>query len=86
MPFFRIFPANLLTVGNVEIHESIITRGMIRNADKVQLILVPENSNLVHSKCHPESGRGSEDDFKKCCDDLYLHESGRVLDWLDGIQ
>jgi hypothetical protein len=72
--------------GGGEIHESIITRGMIRNADKVHLILVPENSNLVHSDCHPESGRGSEQDFKKCCVDLYLHEGGKVLDWLDGIE
>lgn len=72
--------------GGGEIHESIITRGMIRSADKAPLILVPENSNLVHSDCHPNSGRGSEQEFKKCCEDLALHEGTRVLDWLIGIE
>ncbi|MEI7846962.1 MAG: hypothetical protein WCK35_14270 [Chloroflexota bacterium] len=65
--------------GGGEIHDSIITRGMIRNADKVHLILVPENSNLVHSDCHPESGRGSELD-------LHTHEGYKVLEWLERIQ
>ena len=72
--------------GGGEIHESIITRGMIRNSDKVHLILVQENSNLVHSDCHPESGRGSDLDFWKCANDLFLYEGRGVLDWLDQIQ
>ena len=72
--------------GGGEIHESIITRGMIRNADKAHLILVPENSNLVHSDCHPESGRGSEQDFRKCANDLYLYEGSKVLEWLESIE
>ena len=72
--------------GGGEIHESIITRNMIRNADKLHFILVPENSNLVHSLCHPESGRGSDQDFRKCANDLYYHEGGRVLAWLDKIK
>ena len=72
--------------GGGEIHESLITRAMIRNADKVHLILVPENSNLVHSRCHPESGRGSQQDFWKCANDLYLYEGGRVLAWLESIR
>ncbi len=71
--------------GGGEIHESIITRGMIRDKDKVDLILVPENSNLVHSACHPESGRGGDAEFRKCCEDLFVHEDGRVLEWLDRI-
>ena len=72
--------------GGGEIHESIITRGMIRNSDKVHLILVPENSNLVHSDCHPESGRGSDLDFWKCANDLNLHEGNKVFQWLENIQ
>jgi len=59
---------------------------MIRNSDKVHLILVQENSNLVHSDCHPESGRGSDLDFWKCANDLFLYEGRGVLDWLDQIQ
>jgi hypothetical protein len=72
--------------GGGEIHESIITRGMIRNADKVNMILVPENSNLVHSLCHPESGRGSDQDFRKCANDLFHYEGGKVLEWLESIE
>jgi hypothetical protein len=57
MPFFRIFPVDHLADGNVEIHKSIIIWCMIRNAGKTPLVLVPENSNLVYSKCHPKVTR-----------------------------
>ena len=69
-----------------EIHESIITRGMLGDKDKLHLILVPENSNLVHSACHPESSKGSETNFKKCCADLKLNEGDKVLAWLEGVE
>ena len=72
--------------GGGEIHESIITRGMLRDRDKLHLILVPENSNLVHSGCHPKSGRGSDEEFRKCAVDLYFHERDRVLEWLEEIE
>ena len=72
--------------GGGEIHESLITRGMLRDKDKLHLILVPENSNLVHSACHPESGRDSDEDFRKCCADLFVHEDDHVLEWLARIQ
>ena len=73
-------------IGGGEIHESIITRGMIRSIDKACLILVPENSNLLHTACHPDCGRGDDEDFKKCANDLYLHEGKKVLEWLDRIE
>ena len=73
-------------IGGGEIHESIITRGMVRSIDKAYLILVPENSNLLHTACHPESGRGSAEDFLKCANDLYLYEGDRVIQWLDRIE
>ena len=57
MPFIRIFPADHLADRNVEIHKSIITRCMIRNPGKTPLVPVPENSNLVYSKCHPKVAR-----------------------------
>jgi len=47
---------------------------------------VPENSNLVHSICHPESGRGSDLDFWKCANDLLQNEGDRVVEWLDQVQ
>ena len=68
---------DFLSVCGGEIHESIITRGMIRNADKVHLILVPENSNLVHSDCQPESGRGSEQARVPPASNLSSAETGR---------
>ena len=72
--------------GGGEIHESLITRGMLRDVDRADLILVPENSNLVHSECHPESGRGNKCDFHRCANDLVYHEMDRVIEWLDQIE
>jgi len=69
-----------------EIHESLITRGMIRDIDKAELILVPENSNLVHPECHPSSGRGSPEDFSKCCVNLLVCEKDGVMKWFDHIE
>ena len=59
---------------------------MVRSIDKAHLILVSENSNLLHTACHPESGRGSAEDFLKCANDLYLYEGDRVIQWLDQIE
>jgi len=72
--------------GGGEIHESIITRGMIRDISKADLILVPENSNLVHTECHPKSGRGSEKEFILCATNLLVHEKDRVIEWLERIE
>jgi hypothetical protein len=68
-----------------EIHESIITRGMLRDADRSHLILVPENSNLVHTKCHPESGRGGIREFSQCAINLMIWEKDHVIEWLDSL-
>lgn len=68
-----------------QIHESIITRGMLRSVNKAHFILVPQNSNLVHTWCHPESGRGSESDFRRCCMDLLMSEADGVMTWLETI-
>ena len=69
-----------------EIHESLITRAALRDADRAHLILVPENSNLVHTICHPSSGRGNSNQFHNCAIDLFLWEGDGVLDWLDSLE
>jgi hypothetical protein len=73
-------------IGGGEIHESLITRGMIRDPSKDHLILVPENSNLVHATCHPKSGRGNPYEFSQCVDNLFSWEKDGVVEWLENIE
>ena len=76
-----------LIYGNFDMHEAIITRGMVQmsSLEKKEKIHVKENVVLLHPECHKDAR--SSTNKEKCILDIVNYEGEEaVLNWLESIR